>query len=262
MANIVVSEERILQLEDIRIRLRDVLRSYNIVVSDNATIDEITAIYENRLGIDADVNYLKTGERRKIDDDSITSITRTVPSCVNRIKCINATTVTGSQGIIGSAISHFMFPNVIDIGTLVFSNFSGVNAILPKATTTSSLQPFANCPNLQRLITPKLRGFTYHYQLPALSIIDTYNGVPNSQPVSSLVKIIIRSDTLVSLSASARIPNIEKIYVPTSLLNSYKTATNWSVYADKIFALEGSDYEDEDWYESTQWYQEEMAVWQ
>ena len=33
------------------------------------------------------------------------------------------------------------------------------------------------------------------------------------------------------------------IYVPSVLLEEYKTATNWSVYADQFRAIEGSEYE-------------------
>ena len=33
------------------------------------------------------------------------------------------------------------------------------------------------------------------------------------------------------------------IYVPSALLETYKTATNWSVYADRFRAIEGSEYE-------------------
>ena len=42
--------------------------------------------------------------------------------------------------------------------------------------------------------------------------------------------------TLSSTSAFDGCTNLTNIYVPANLLNSYKSATNWSSYADKIKA--------------------------
>lgn len=49
-----------------------------------------------------------------------------------------------------------------------------------------------------------------------------------------LTKLIANSETPVSINGS--IPNNSglKIYVPDSAIETYKTATNWSEFADKI----------------------------
>ena len=48
------------------------------------------------------------------------------------------------------------------------------------------------------------------------------------------------SDTVCTLSSTNAIPSsVTDIYVPDALVESYKTATNWSSFADKIKAYKG-----------------------
>ena len=48
------------------------------------------------------------------------------------------------------------------------------------------------------------------------------------------------SDTVCTLSSTNAIPSsVTDIYVPEALVDSYKTATNWSSFADKIKAYTG-----------------------
>ena len=60
----------------------------------------------------------------------------------------------------------------------------------------------------------------------------------------SLVHLILRSDTLCSLSATSAFTNtpiangLGWIYVPSGLVESYKTASNWSTYANQIVSLD------------------------
>ena len=65
---------------------------------------------------------------------------------------------------------------------------------------------------------------------------------------SALTAVIIRSPAVCAMSDSNafKLTPIESgtgyIYVPAALVDSYKAATNWSVYADQIRAIE--DYPD------------------
>ena len=65
---------------------------------------------------------------------------------------------------------------------------------------------------------------------------------------SSLTALILRSETMATLSSTNAFSSTPiasgtgYIYVPAALVDSYKTATNWSVYADQIRAIE--DYPD------------------
>ena len=59
----------------------------------------------------------------------------------------------------------------------------------------------------------------------------------------SLVHLILRSDTLCSLSATSAFTDtpikngLGWIYVPSNLVDSYKSASNWSTYANQIVSL-------------------------
>lgn len=60
----------------------------------------------------------------------------------------------------------------------------------------------------------------------------------------SLVHLILRSDTLCSLSATSAFTNtpiangLGWIYVPSSLVEPYKIASNWSTYANQIVSID------------------------
>ncbi len=61
---------------------------------------------------------------------------------------------------------------------------------------------------------------------------------------ASLTAVVLRSNTLCTLYSTSSFENtpIESgtgyIYVPLALVNDYKAATNWTVYADQIRAIE------------------------
>jgi hypothetical protein len=58
----------------------------------------------------------------------------------------------------------------------------------------------------------------------------------------SLESLILRSPTVVTLNGRFWADSLQKgtayIYVPLTLVDSYKTATNWSTYAAQIRAIE------------------------
>ena len=55
---------------------------------------------------------------------------------------------------------------------------------------------------------------------------------------SNLKTLTIKGVSVLPLTAGYVIPNtIESIKVPAALVDTYKNATNWVVYADKISAI-------------------------
>ena len=116
--------------------------------------------------------------------------------------------------------------NITTIGAESFKE-SGVGTfILPKCTRTSYGSFFG------------LRVSTIDFfELPAISsdsFIDTY----------SLAHLIIRTNTVCSNQRSGAFNNslikegLGWIYVPSNLVDSYKSASNWSTYADRIVSLD------------------------
>ena len=85
---------------------------------------------------------------------------------------------------------------------------------------------------------------TYTGQGQRMSTIDLTKNISISSNkfngANGLVHLILRSSTLCSLGNTNALTgtplanNIGWIYVPTDLINTYKSATNWSTYADQI----------------------------
>lgn len=56
--------------------------------------------------------------------------------------------------------------------------------------------------------------------------------------LSNLKRIIIKNEIPPTLQSIEALPYSVRIYVPTSVVNVYKSATNWSYFADNIYAIE------------------------
>ena len=98
-----------------------------------------------------------------------------------------------------------------------------IESIKLSSVTSIGSNAFRSCSNLTSVSFPK-----------ATSIDDSafYN-------CSSFTTIYVgtESDTVCTLSSTNAIPSsVTNIYVPASLVDSYKSATNWSSFASKIKA--------------------------
>jgi hypothetical protein len=124
-------------------------------------------------------------------------------------------------------------PSATSVGTYAFYNCSGLTTVhLPAATSLQS-QCFYSCTKLK------------HADFGNLSSIaaQTFNAC------SALTELILRkTGSVCTLSNTSAISNtaIGKgtgyIYVPAALIDTYKTATNWSTFANQFRAIE--DYPD------------------
>lgn len=126
-----------------------------------------------------------------------------------------------------SALKTIDFPNLVTIGNYAF-NASGITqAVFPKVTSvgTSSLY---NCTSLAFV------------DLPVVEEI-------NSQAFAysnKLVTVIIRAGNVATLGNANVFNNTPiksgtgYIYVPRALVDSYKSAANWSTYAAQFRAIE------------------------
>lgn len=124
-------------------------------------------------------------------------------------------------------------PLVTSLGSYAFYQCSGlVTVTLPKLTSVST-QTFYSCTKLQHADCGQLGNIT----------AQTFNAC------SSLTELILRkTSSICTLSNANAISNspIGKgtgyVYVPAALVETYKTATNWSTFAAQIRAIE--DYPD------------------
>ena len=115
-------------------------------------------------------------------------------------------------------------PECTSIGEHAFNNCTNLTTVnLPKCTSIGEYA-FENCPNLAIVNLPKC----------------TFIGQFAFQYCPNLTTIILSNNQVVTLGSINAFNNsaisrcIGYIYVPDNLVNSYKTATTWSTYANQI----------------------------
>ena len=175
-------------------------------------------------------------------DNTITSVTSQVTSV--RLRAFNGCTSVVSISLPQaktidkwafmqcSKLTTINLPEATTLGMAVFSGCSALTSVtIPKVTDLPS-QTFTSCAALEKI------------DLPAVtSISDSVFTLANK-----LTAVILRSTTMATLTnksafgTSGISAGTGYIYVPSSLVASYKAATNWSTYAAQIRAIE--DYPD------------------
>ena len=136
------------------------------------------------------------------------------------------------------------------IGGSAFNNCTNLALTsLPEGLTSIDTSAFYNCSNLALTSLPEgltsigtsafYRCFNItHMRCPA-TLISIGAAAFSSAPLKAL---ILPGGTLVSLANTNAINGINSvngyIYVPKSLIDDYKVATNWATFADRFRALE------------------------
>jgi hypothetical protein len=137
--------------------------------------------------------------------DSVTYIGNMVfMDCKNLISAKLSNNVSNLQSYTFSGCSSLTsveLPNLTELGTDMFTSCKSLkNIVIPNTVTKVAGYVFTNCSSLKRV------DFSNHTAVPTLSSTNVFR------------------DTHADL----------QIKVPASLIDSWKTATNWSAYADKI----------------------------
>lgn len=180
-----------------------------------------------------------------------------------------------------SLLTELNIPNVTSIGEYTFNNCTSLASIELPALTAIPYRAFYNCSSLAMFYLPRVKTIhannttNFPFQgtksggwiiLPSVTSLDSgsfrstyglnyYDIGKNLSSLSGYIfyqgtyKILIlrRTSGVVTASSSTVIRDISsdntKVYVPSALIDSYKTATNWSAKGDIFYALEGSEYE-------------------
>lgn len=113
---------------------------------------------------------------------------------------------------------------------------------------------FEGCVKLKKVIAPKLKRISeYCFMDAAADYVDILGEEAISERAfqrSGIKALVIRGLNKVTwLGTNVFVGSpVETgtgfIYVPAALLDAYKMAVNWSVYAEQIFPIEGSEYEE------------------
>lgn len=204
-----------------------------------ALTDKLNAIGEairaktgktNKLTLDqmpTEIASIKTGgggeeELSTFLDNTMTELNNSTATSLRSRACQGATKLVTVN-----------LPNVTSVGTYAFYGCTALEtAYLPKATSVPS-QAFYNCTKLKHADCGQAGSIA----------AQAFNAC------SALTELILRKTaSICTLSNANGVSNtpIGKgtgcVYVPAALVDSYKTATNWSTFADQIRAIE--DYPD------------------
>lgn len=108
-----------------------------------------------------------------------------------------------------------------EIGDSAFSNCSALTSVdIPNATSVD-VYAFYGCSALKSIDLPNVTSIS------AEAFANCY-----------MKEIFLRSKTMCTCTGNPNIASSATIYVPESLIDSYKTATYWSSYASKFKTLE------------------------
>ena len=153
------------------------------------------------------------------------------------------------NALLSRQITEYSNSTLTTIGSYAFSGVPVTSLNLPAVTTIAGYA-FYECTTLQNLTLESLTQVPYNgfRQYKGLVKGDfhaiTKIGQNGFYQCTSLETLIIRTPTVCELSAGT-IFNGSKIfsgtgyiYVPSTLVDNYKTATNWATYADQIRAIE------------------------
>ena len=162
------------------------------------------------------------------------------------VKEINASTFYGCCNLRFNELNKVL----TYIGSYAFFECRNITiSELPKNVSTLGGQAFQRCYSIVRMKTYdklKFLGNRTYYSCRNLQKYDGYVTSIDAECFAYCIRMsafILRSDlaTLVNSSAFKSTPiasGAGYIYVPKSLVDSYKSATNWSVYANQFRALE------------------------
>lgn len=188
---------------------------------------------------------------------------------VNTIEALGDETVLKS--LISRNITEYRDDIILEVGQNAFSYCYSMTLVDLPNVTTIGLSAFSNCAALVSINIPKLKsvpttgfnntrfesilipnvlsinmnGFNDCINLKKVDLYNINTIATSSFKNSALEVLIIRRDdavpTLKSINAFEGTPIINGdgyIYVPASMVDSYKSAANWSTFAAQIRAIE------------------------
>ena len=225
--------------------------SYNVTVSgkDYSGVSQVKLPIKYGDGAyavfvaDADVEMGKVldGSIENLSNDKVTELCGYALASHNKLKSVS-------------------LPNVVTVNGFAFDScFALTDVNLPKAKDTWYNNIFYKCTSLVNIELPNTSdiGQKMFCDCTALKKVDIGRTTPNTKGsiavmaltvASALEALIIRCPFVVTLAnvnafdSSGIKAGTGYIYVPSTLVDSYKAATNWSTFANQIRAIE--DYPD------------------
>lgn len=159
--------------------------------------------------------------------------------------------------IIMRTVTEYKEERITKVGAYAFYGCEALEVVELPNVEELGQAAFSNCLNLRRFVAPKLKvmsagslgGSIYSYPEIAKSLIFDFpllTYIPEGSFSARVFKaLVLRSPTVCVLGGAAfNGPNFSwhttggHVYVPSALVDSYKSASGWSYYADFILPLE------------------------
>lgn len=212
----------------------------------DGTVEGVTSLYPSTTlttdtnGVMIDCEYYKDIDVNDIVERKVTTYTnpkiKTVgyaafQNCktLTSVNLPNATYIDGAGFMHCELLKFVNIPSVTNINGAAFQNCNTLTSINLPSVTTMNSAVFYNCKSLITADFSAITNFT--------------GGVFAN--CTALKTVIIRNNTMCTLGTTSAFSGCTLIngtggyiYVPSSLINTYKTATNWVTYASKFRALE------------------------
>ena len=137
-----------------------------------------------------------------------------------------------------SNLEEINFSSVAKIGSSCFESCHKITEwYFPSLETISGWGwVFASCRSVTKAYYPKLQSITGPKCWSGNVSLETF--ILGADTVCTLSSADVFSDTPIGGNTTNTEGRIGYIYVPSTLVDSYKSATNWSTYADQIRAIE------------------------
>lgn len=245
-------------------------------LSGSYIFNRCSALRELNLSLLASISSTTYGSN--FQSTGLVSFTATSLSVINApgtfMNCKSLTDVSlpvlvsvGASTFYGcSSLRYIELPRLQSMSSYCFAYCTSLTGVsFPSLTTVVGQQTFANCSALQSIYFPGLSSslnvsymFSYCSNLSLVSLpkATTISGSAAFRSCYRLISIFLLGSSVCALgSAVATVfPSTPistyttvagragSIFVPSSLLTNYKTATNWTTISSKIFAYE--DYFD------------------
>lgn len=146
-----------------------------------------------------------------------------LPSCTN----IGAYAFNGC-----SSLTSANFPTCTNIGSLAFGNCTNIVSVNFPILYYVFSRTFAGCTNLVCVSFP---ACTYIYSMAFTGCSKLESVYLNGSSICGLVNSNAFNGT--PIQNSSYIGKFGSIYVPASLVSSYKASTNWATYSNRITSI-------------------------
>ena len=231
------------------------------VLGDDAVIDSIinktiTEFKDDRVQTVGTNAFMRCISLHTVDLPNTTKVDQCGFQYCDVLKNINLPKCTSlmGQAFQYSGIEEANFPSVTALGASVFAQCKSLKSANFPVSPGPSSNLFSNCSALENVSFPIATnvGSNAFDHCTSLAKID----LPLVTRINSgafayctaLTALILRSNAVCTLDAVAILSTCPiadgtgYVYVPKTLVDSYKAATNWSTYAAQIRAIE--DYPD------------------